>query len=372
MNLLISPEAYHPKRLKEENRNTCMGDRIGFKTEELRKQFFWGVREAAGAKRWNELKDMLGLPRTTFQKYQYGQWLMPAALFDSMLLVLPEEKQHAFFNHVFVMPCNWGASKGGKNNFEKNKTEVLERLKEVRPKWVPGRKGYFKPVDLNRPLSRELCELIGAIIGDGSVDGHINKRGNSKYHLSITGDAKFDRDYLTKVMPTILRKLFKVKSHFYFRKDSRTMVLNFYSKLLFCLLTKRFGFIAGNKTYTVKIPEEILQAGEQFIFRTIRGIFDTDGCVFFDKRKPYKNPYPRVTLQIASEPLFLQLKTFLERHFPLYTYYRPKRRLFAVEVYGHKQFEKWMKLIGFSNQRHLNRIKENYKPEARIELAISR
>ncbi|MFA4855419.1 MAG: LAGLIDADG family homing endonuclease [archaeon] len=205
-------------------------------------------------------------------------------------------------------------------------------------------------------LSRDLCEFVGAVIGDGCIDRYLTKDGKSKYHVNITGDAELDKDYLSVHLPLIVQNIFNADSGFYFRKDCRCIVLNIYNELLFSTLTKRFGFVPGNKTFTVSIPEEIIEAGGDFLFAAIRGIFDTDGCIFLDKRKIYKKPYPRITLQIVSKPLFLQLKKALEKHFSLYTHYSPKRECYSLEIYGFRQLEKWMRLIGFSNQRHLRKI----------------
>jgi len=332
-----------------------MQERIGFADGAVRKEFFFAVREASGATSWNVLWRILNLPRTSFQSYQYGSQLLPVQVFDSMLRFLTQEKQQFFLSQTFTKPRNWGAVKGGQKNFEKNRDELLKNLAKARGR-THGGKGRIKTVDLGVPLSKELCELIGAIIGDGCVDGHI-RNGNSTYHMSITGDAERDKDYLTNKIPSIISLLFNIPTHIYFKKDCRAIALNFNSKQIFTLLTKRFGFPAGAKTFTVKIPDEIIQAGEEFIFPTIRGIFDTDGCVFFDKRGKYKMPYPRITLQVVSEPLFLQLKQLLSAHFSIYTHNNTKRHNYCVEVYSHKQLEKWMRLIGFSNQRHLDRIR---------------
>ena len=107
------------------------------------------------------------------------------------------------------------------------------------------------------------------------------------------------------------------------------------------------------------------------MFATIRGVFDTDGTVFFDKRKAYAQPYPRVALQIVSKPLFLQLKIFLKDYFSLYTLENSKRNTYHLEVYGHEQLTKWMQLIGFLNKRHFSKIDSKYKPEGGIKPPIS-
>ncbi len=253
----------------------------------------------------------------------------------------------------------------------KNSTKILPLLKKVCSRGGQKRSlnggSSLKRIDLDVPLSKELCELIGAIIGDGCIDGHVNQKGKSAYHLSVTGDAKLDRNYLSNILPSIIKHLFKVKSKFYFRKDCNAMILNLYSKKVFTILTKRFGLVAGNKTYIVKIPDEILNSDEKFIFATIRGIFDTDGNVFIDKRKICRKPYGRITLRVVSEPLHNQLKEFIEKYFSLYVAVKKDNNglsdslKYEITVYGNAQIKKWMHLIGFSNERHLGKIRELFK-----------
>jgi len=80
------------------------------------------------------------------------------------------------------------------------------------------------------PLSDELYEFIGAIIGDGCVSGFKKKSGKSNYHISITGDSRFDKDYLTKKIPRLVQLLFGVKANPSFRKN----ILNFNQRVWFC------------------------------------------------------------------------------------------------------------------------------------------
>ncbi len=362
-----------PSGFKSEVRDSVMQDRIGFESDDTRREFFSAVREASGASNWEELAEMFGRRRNSFQLYQYGKLLLPRHLFDSMILFLPNEKQNYFQEKILAKPGNWGTIKGGENNYAKNSVAAIKRLREgfARRDIIHlGRNGNPLIFDSFVSLSDGLCELIGAIIGDGCVDSHIDKNGNSNYHMMIAGDSRLDKEYLLEHLSSLLKNLFGIHTKHYFRKDQNALNLSINSKYLFTLLTKRFGFPAGEKTYTIKIPDEIIASKKEFIFATIRGIFDTDGCVFFDQRKPYKDPYPRITLQIASEPLFSQLKDFLSKYFSLYTHYNAKREIYSLEVYGHEQMRKWVALIGFSNKRHLNKIEEKYKPLAGIGPAI--
>ena len=121
------------------------------------------------------------------------------------------------------------------------------------------------------------------------------------------------------------------------------------------MLKDRFKFPKGKKVYSVKIPEEIMNGKKELLYATVRGIFDTDGCIYFDKRARYRKPYPRITLQIANKALFLQLKSILNKEFKVYASERSNRK-FYIEIYGHEQLQKWMSVIGFSNPRHSDKI----------------
>lgn len=207
------------------------------------------------------------------------------------------------------------------------------------------------------PLSESLCEFIGAIIGDGCIDGHRTKTGRSKYNIFITGNSDLDRDYLLKRISLIIEELFQKKPKVRYRLP-RTLILSIYSKKIFMILTERFGFVPGNKTYTASIPKEIMVSEDRYIFATIRGLIDTDGCVYLDRRSIYRSPYPRIVFTTVSRGLFLQIKGFLSKHFSIYA--AEKRNLdgpfYEIVVYGQKQVSKWIKCIGFSNERHLRKL----------------
>ena len=344
-----------------------MENRVGFKSTEMRKEFFCLARAITGAKSWKELGSIFGLSRCHFQTYQYGYNLMPKSLFEKMKERLTKDKQEYFDEAIFTKPGNWGAKKGGLVTFKKH-PDICAKGRQIAIN-IRKESAQIMPL-ISLELNKDLCEFVGAIIGDGCIDGHIDFRGNSKYHICIIGDSRLDRVYLTDTLPTKI-SAFNIKSHIFFRRDSNAMVLNFFSKNLFSFFTTRLGFVPGNKTYTVTIPKEIMLAGEEFIFAAIRGIFDTDGTFFVDKRKIYKRPYPRIALQIVSRPLFLQLKQFIENYFSIYTFEDLNRQAYHIEVYGHEQLDKWMQLIGFSNKRHLDKISEYYKLVTGVEPANS-
>lgn len=206
-------------------------------------------------------------------------------------------------------------------------------------------------------ITPQMAELIGAFIGDGNLS--LAGRTRSTLSLSFYGDATLDRDYFENILSKTISSLFAITPKLYFRSDSNAIILNTYSKSV-GLAMQSFGFKPGSKTYDVQIPNEIIRTKNEIIFATIRGIFDTDGNFFVDRRKIYKKEYPRITLRTVSRPLFEQLKTILENHFSLYCQEQktPTGPSYHIVVYGNAQVEKWMQLIGSSNQRHLTKIRE--------------
>lgn len=200
-------------------------------------------------------------------------------------------------------------------------------------------------------LDNKICEIIGAFIGDGYIGKY-----NNIYTIGFAGNQKLDEDYINRhLFNLIIKKFPYTNPHVKYRNDENTIMLRVYSKRLFNLFIN-LGFKPGKKSHSVEIPSLILE-NKQFMNFTIRGIFDTDGCIFFDRRKSYKKPYPRITLQTASIPLINQLEVYLSKTFKLYVS-KSNRDGYRnyIEIYGHKQLERFLKQIGFSNKRHLDRI----------------
>lgn len=306
---------------------------------------------------WKEIGKIYGIPKSTFEKYRNGQWCMKGELFSNLLSNVDKDIQNKVMISIEELPDNFGLVLGGKNaylinrkKFDIGRKEGLSKLAHRRN--LLGRqkvKYSFETFQLNT----QICEVIGAFIGDGCFNCYKNK----VYHIEFAGDSRKDLQYYQDIIiPAIKAVMPKVKPHIYKVRDRNSIRIVFYSKEFFYFLKEVFGFIPGKKTYTVSIPNKIISANDLFIRSTIRGIFDTDGCVFFDKRKAYKSYYPRVTLHTKSGALHQQLQNYLSKEFSLYSKFNQKKQVYVIEVYGKEQFKKWMSLVGFSNRRHLERI----------------
>ena len=135
--------------------------------------------------------------------------------------------------------------------------------------------------------------FTGVVIGDGFTNKY-----DHHYLVQITGDKKLDENYYSAILQPLCKTIFDVPAKITTTKDA--LRLSIYSKALFEMLTIRFDIPAGKKCYTIMIPEEIMSAENKFISATLRGMFNTDGGIGFDKRKCYKKPYIRVNYTSAA------------------------------------------------------------------------
>ncbi len=198
-------------------------------------------------------------------------------------------------------------------------------------------------------ISLDMCELIGAIIGNGNV--YKNR------YVEISGDGKLDLNYFKqKLLPIIQKELSYNPS---IRTGSFGVRLRINNKN-FTIFLNNLGIQSGEgKTYNVIIPTTISDDWE-LSKACIRGIIDTDGCLSFDKRKTYKTPYPRIILHIRNKRLSWQLyKLFLSNGYkPTFSkQMTPWGEAYTVYLSGKEQVLKYIKDIGFSNSRHLLKTK---------------
>jgi hypothetical protein len=200
-----------------------------------------------------------------------------------------------------------------------------------------------------REINCELCELVGAVIGNGNLwtDG-------SRYRVELTGDPKLDVEYF-RYLSAIANSLFK-KKPYPMRIRQRGLRWRLQSKDAFSLLLE-LGVPSGKgKSHKVAIPECVLQKGWSFAKLTVRGIMDTDGTLFFSKKTYAETIYPTIELRTCSPKLAHQLDRLLSQHdFRVRT--RGNENVgFHVALYGIGMLRKWITEIGFSNPKHVNKL----------------
>ncbi|MCF7799229.1 LAGLIDADG family homing endonuclease [Candidatus Woesearchaeota archaeon] len=202
-------------------------------------------------------------------------------------------------------------------------------------------------------ITPEIAELLRALAGDGFI-GNYGTR-NNQFIVEMTGDNRYEQEYflyLNAIMQKIEQKQPSVRN-----PKGNVLTMRYYSKKLFTYFNKQHSFPVGKKEH-ILVPQEILKSNN-LMRHFIRGLLDTDGCVFFDKRKGYTKPYPRLIIYTTSHNLFKEVGSYLQKYFKIHTRIikrKQSKTSYIIELYGHKQLEQWKKIIGFSNLKHIRKL----------------
>lgn len=219
--------------------------------------------------------------------------------------------------------------KGGKNSYLSRKTNSLD---------IFTRNIIIKP-----QRSSKLAEFIGISMGDGSI---------TDYQIIISLNNEDDTEYITFVVKFV-KKLFGLDPKLHKRKHSKCTNIVLSSIELVEFLVKK-GLPKGDKIRGgLNIPEWIF-CDDNLLISCIRGLFDTDGSVYLETHmiKGNKYSYPRWSFVSASAPLRQSVFEGLIR-----LGFEPKIRMNrSVNLERFTDIDKYFKMIGSSNPKHLQKI----------------
>ena len=341
--------------IKRQSSLFSMAFRAFFDSKVVRDSFFEEIKRNMQFKSWQNFYRYCCKRRNLMEYYRFGHLTMPSKFFDRLCDLLPKESLDFYRTKVNYRSEKWGCVKGGNTTYNLHK-EIFEKGRNtaIRKNRLRALRYRF---DINIPLSEELCEFLGCFIGDGFTNIY-----SRTPVIQFAGDRRFDLQYYEDTIIPIARRLFNVKGAYTRLKDNALWV-SFYSKSIFKLLTERFGMPVGIKFDKVLIPDEVLNANPNMLTACIRGIFDTDGCVFFDKRPIYREPYIRVELHLYNGMLISQIGHCLRDLGINVKMLSAKTRL---QIIGKDSVKQFLEKVGFSNNRHRDRISEFFPSLERI------
>ena len=202
-------------------------------------------------------------------------------------------------------------------------------------------------------ISPELAEEVGWHIGDGSMNFYRN-RGKFKGFYQLRGHIEDDKaHYILRIKP-LFEKLYKIKISLREMPSTRVFGFQIWGDGL-VNFKKGLGLPLGFK-HDIEIPEKFLSS-HQLKKSVIRGIFDTDGGIYLERKN--KKLYPRIYITTISFKLSDQfLKLFREfglhatRYSQLYIRKFNRKRSYIITIRGIDMFNKFMKDIGPKNPKH--------------------
>ncbi|MDP2666304.1 MAG: LAGLIDADG family homing endonuclease [Candidatus Diapherotrites archaeon] len=311
--------------------------------------FFNDVKNGGNFHSFKELCTILRIPHGRFWFLQTGRRSLTITQFKKLFSYLPPELQKRYYKIIDIRPRNWGQIIGGKiayekikDAFEKGRTKACE---------ARSRKAESK-FNILQTLNSDICEYLGAFAGDGFTNDN-----NSNYTIGFSGDSRYDFDYYLNTIIPISEKYFNL-THHHTRIDKNSMWISFYSKALFKMLTERFDMPKGEKWDKVLVPKEIMRSNIEHKTAFLRGTFDSDGCVSFDRRPIYKEPYMRVDITMVNTPILKQLNQILTELGINSSVLGNGKHL---QICSKENVRKFFEIVGTSNKRHRTKVRQKYK-----------
>ena len=211
-------------------------------------------------------------------------------------------------------------------------------------------------------MSPELAEICGVHAGDG----YMRLRGQNKGEVDISGHLE-EKDYYDLHVVPLFNKAFNldIKGRA-FTRGSYGFVC--YKKEVRDVLIE-LGFPSGKKSKIVKVPNMILESNNlSFYAAFLRGLFDTDGNLYFRKsyfgvnkfNKTY-NHYPAIKIVSISKFLIECVIKMLHDLDIIFNYHcrdqrkKNESREYILSISGLDGLNKWMELIGIKNPVKLTR-----------------
>ncbi|MEK6895432.1 MAG: LAGLIDADG family homing endonuclease [Nanoarchaeota archaeon] len=207
-------------------------------------------------------------------------------------------------------------------------------------------------------ITGDLAELIGIHIGDGCMSK--NER-YCEYYLG--GDITEEKEYHNKWVGPLFNRLVALPilgKKVTYKEHPKVGVYGFYifDKRIFDYFIG-LGINYGSKI-NISIPAEIKE-NKKLLSRFLRGLFDTDGSIYFDKNRSAKSPRndrPIIKLGTVSSELAKEVYNgliFLGYHPRMKRPYKGKKDknpVYTILIYRIGDIKRFIKDIGFKNPKH--------------------
>ncbi len=203
-------------------------------------------------------------------------------------------------------------------------------------------------------LTPELAEEIGWHIGDGSMNYYASRDGKSKGLYQLRGHIEDDKPHYIERIKPIFDKIYCVKIRLREMPSTRVFGFQIWNNEII-KFKQQLGLPLGKK-FELEIPKQFLDKKELLV-SCIRGIFDTDGGLYLEKKN--HKLYPRVYIGTISLKLAEQLTVLLnslDLRATKWADNNPKgNRMvsYRIEIRGIEMLHKFFKEIEPKNPKHI-------------------
>lgn len=208
-------------------------------------------------------------------------------------------------------------------------------------------------------MTPKMAELCGMHMGDGCIS--ITKKYRE---YALLGDMVEEKTFYDNyVVPLFNRELavpltgIKINPKKY-EKMGVYGIITFKREIVEAFL--RMGFKPGSKLKQ-EIPKLILKSTEECKKAFLRGLFDTDGTIYFEKNYTRKNSghiRPKIKIGLVSKKTINQLEFMVEEFgfSPMekkeYKGKRDKNPIYSFVIHRKGDIKKWIGETGSNSEKH--------------------
>lgn len=189
-------------------------------------------------------------------------------------------------------------------------------------------------------LADQESEMLGIMFGDGSL----SQVGGS-IQIAITGNKADDKDYLLNYVHPLFTRLFGINLRTRCRQGEETMDLYTYSKRV-ALKLNQWGMPISTKNSGELRPKVSLKERS-----FIRGIFDTDGCVYCKYGK-----YAQIQFKNSSATLMEYIAECLKKLGFHPTRLQENNARYKFYLCKQAEVDRFFNIIAPANIKHIKRL----------------
>jgi len=280
------------------------------------------IKKAKLNLKWKDLGKILNLnPDYIRNELSNETRLLSEEIFKKLCEIIKED-----YNPLILekLPDDWGKSKGGKKS--KGNTKIIKSSEK----------------------NERLAELIGIILGDGHIEERIKDNARC-YAVKIAGHIERDYNYLSSYVSNLIESIYHEKPSIYKDANYGVMWTVIHGKeIVKDLLNK--GLKSGNKKRNNQGIPKWIKENKAYLKVCLRGLIDTDGSVHCISKN---NRNLRICFT-SYIPLLMQdtRNAFIELG------YSPSKVIKGNQFFITRKDNliKYQEEIGFSNEKHLNRL----------------
>lgn len=221
---------------------------------------------------------------------------------------------------------------------------IILKLMQITLKFP--KKSHRKKIKIPRN-SKDLAEFMGIEFGDGGI--------NNGWQVVISLNSIKDKEYANYIV-RLTKKLFNIEAKTRKRPNQNTLVVVISSTNLVEFLMKK-GAVKGHKIIQQINTPYWIKNNASYEKKFVRGLMDTDGCLYIHKHKIKNVLYQNIGLCFASfsSKLLYSIAGILKKNGIKPHITNEGQRIY---LYSQKDVQKYLNIFGSSNSRITNIYKQ--------------